>query len=100
MNERNFDSDDVRVRWMLYRYHNRRHDGEVWLAFQTPTGLLLMEQSEKWPDPENSTLLGEVQTRIVNSKFEDRIVPIVERSTEELRRMKGQTEDHKAYRAE
>ena len=42
----NFDTSDVRVRWALYRYHNRRHDGEVWLAFQTPRGIHLMEQSE------------------------------------------------------
>ncbi len=48
----------------------------------------------------NGVLLGEVRTRIVNGKFEDRIVPIVERSEQELQRRRLQTDRHKAYRAE
>jgi hypothetical protein len=91
-----FDTGDVRVRWMFYRYHNRCHDGEIWLAFQTTRGILLMEQSERWPD---GVLLGEVQTRIVADKFEDCIVPVAERSETELQRMREQAEAHKAYRA-
>jgi|SRR5258705_9574000 len=81
----------------LYYFHNRKHRGEVWLAFQTPTGLLLMEQSDKWPD--DSILLGEIQTQSINGEFVDEIVPIVARSDEELERMRQQTEEHKAYRA-
>jgi ketol-acid reductoisomerase len=45
-------------------------------------------------------LPGEVQTKIVNGKFEDRIVLIVQRSEAELQRRRQQTEEHKAYRAE
>jgi len=97
MNRRNFDTGDVRVRWMLYRYHNRCHDGEIWFVFSTPSGVVLTEQSGKWPD---GVLLGEVQTRIVNGKFEDRIVPIMERSEQELQRRRLQTDRHKTYRAE
>ncbi len=94
----NFDISDPGVRWRLYVYHNRSHDGEIWLAFQTPRGILLMEQSGRWPD--DSVLLGEVQTRIIDGKFVDRIVPIVERSDTELQRMREQAEAHRAYRAE
>lgn len=72
-----FDTTDVWVRWRLYVYHNRCHDGEVWLAFKTAQGLVLLEQNERWPD---GLLLGEIQTRMRNGEFEDRIVPIVERS--------------------
>jgi hypothetical protein len=93
-----FDMSDVRVRWQLYRYHNRSHDGEVWLALQTGRGILLMEQSGRWPD--DSKLLGEVRTRIINDEFVHDIVPLQERSDEELRRMQQQTEEHKAYRSE
>jgi len=95
----NFDMSDPGVRWRLYFYHNRSHDGEIWLAFQTPCrGILLMEQSGRWPD--GSMLLGEVRTQMVDGKFEDRIVPIVERSDQELQRMREQAEAHRAYRAE
>jgi len=45
-----FDMSDVRVRWMLYRHNNRRHGGEVWLVFSTSSGVVLMEQSSKWPE--------------------------------------------------
>jgi hypothetical protein len=82
----------------LYYFHNRKHRGEVWLAFQTPTGLLLMEQSGKWPD--DSVLMGEMQSRVINGEFVDEIVPVVERSDEELERMQQQTQEHKAYRAD
>jgi hypothetical protein len=93
-----FDTDDARIRWMLYRYHNRCHDGEIWLAFETPNGVALREQSDRWPD--GGVLLGEVQTRIINGGFEDRIVPIVERSEGELQRRREQVEAHRAYRTE
>ena len=66
--------------------------------FSTPSGVVLTEQSGKFP--EDGWLLGEVQTRIVNGKFEDRIVPIVERSEQELQRRRLQTDRHKTYRAE
>lgn len=98
MNTHNFDMRDVRVRRMLYHYHNRRHDGEIWYAFLTPNGVAIMEQSSRWPD--DSALLGEVQTQTVNGEFLDEVVPIVERSDEELQRMTKQTEEHKAYRVE
>jgi hypothetical protein len=93
-----FDMSDVRVRWQLYRYRNRSHDGEVWLALQIGQGVLLMEQSGKWPD--DSKLLGEVRTRLVNDEFVHDIVPLQERSDEEVQRMQQQTEEHKAYRLE
>jgi hypothetical protein len=92
-----FDTTDVRVRRILYRYHNRCHSGEIWLAFQTARGILLMEQSGR---PDDGILLGEVQTQIINGKFQDRIVPIVERSDEELQQRRRQTEAHKEYRTE
>lgn len=88
---------DARIRWMLYRYHNRAHDGEIWLAFNTPRGLLLLEQSGRWPD--NSMILGEVQTRIINDDFVDDILSLQERPDEELQQMRQQTEEHKARRA-
>jgi len=81
---------------MLYRYHNRRHDGEIWYLFSTPNGVVLMEQCCKWSD--YSELLGEVRTRIIKDEFVDEIVPIVERSDEELRQMRQQTVEHKKYR--
>ena len=59
---------------------------------------MLMEHSDRFPD--DSVLLGEVQTRIVNDGFEDRIVPIVERSETELQHRQEQAEEHKAYRAQ
>ena len=89
--------NDVRIRWLLHVYHNRRHDGEIWLAFNTPGGLLLMEQSGRWPD--DSILLGEIRTRIINDDFVDDIVPLQERSDEQLQQMRQQTEEHKARRA-
>jgi hypothetical protein len=94
------DKSNPKISLALYYFHNRRHDGEVWLAFQTPNGTTLMEQSDKWPDPASSVLLGEIQTRIINKEFEDRIVPIVERSEAELQHRREQTEAHKKYRAE
>ena len=57
-----------------------------------------MEQSGRWPD--DSKLLGEVRTRIINDEFVHDIVPLQERSDEELQRMQQQTEEHKAYRSE
>jgi hypothetical protein len=93
-----FDMSDVLVRWKLYRYHNRSHDGEIWLAFSTPSGLLLMEQNSRWPD--DSKLLGEVRTRIFNEEFVHDIVPLQERSDQELQRMREQAEEHKRYRVE
>jgi len=93
-----FDMSDVRVRWQLYRYNNRRHDGEVWLVFSTTNGIMLMEQSGRWPD--DSKLLGEVRTRIINDEFVHDIVPLQERSHEEMQRMQQQTVEHKAYRSE
>jgi hypothetical protein len=98
MNTHNFDMSDLRVRRMLYHYHNRRHDGEIWFAFLTPTGVTITEQSNRWPD--DSVLLGEVETRMTAGKFEDRIVPIVARSEAELEHRRQQTEEHTAYRAE
>jgi hypothetical protein len=92
------DKSNPRVSWALYYFHNRKHDGEVWLAFQTPTGLLLMEQSDKWPDPEVSVLVGEIESQIVNGVFVDRIIPLREKSAEELRERARQTTEHKAYR--
>ena len=67
---------------MLYRHHNRRHDGEVWLVFSTPNGVMLMEQSGRWPD--NSVLLGEGRSQVMNDEFADEIVPFQDRSDEEL----------------
>lgn len=93
-----FDMSDVRVRWQLYRYNNRRHDGEIWLVFSTPNGVMLMEQSGRFPD--DSGLLGEVRTRIIKDEFVHDIVPLQERSDEELQRMQQRTEEHKAYRLE
>jgi hypothetical protein len=83
---------------MLYYYYNRRHRGEIWLAFRTPRGITLQEQTGK--APEDGVLLGEVETRVVDGKFENRIVPVRERSEEELRRRRQQADRHKAYRAE
>jgi hypothetical protein len=93
-----FDMSDVRVRWQLYRYNNRRHDGEVWLVFSTPNGVVLMEQSGRFPD--DSVLLGEVRTRIINDEFVHEIVPLQQRSAVESLRMQQKAEEHKAYRAE
>jgi hypothetical protein len=93
-----FDMSDVRVRWQLYRYNNRRHDGEVWLVLSTPNGVMLMEQSGRFPD--DSTLLGEVQTRMFDGELVHEIVPLQQRSEVESRRMQQQAELHKAYRAE
>ena len=92
------DESNPRISLALYYFHNRRHDGEIWLAFQTPTGLLLMEQSGKWPDPNGSVLLGEIEFQAVKGVFEDRIIPFRERSAEELRERARQTAEHKAYR--
>jgi hypothetical protein len=96
----NFDTTDVRVRWQLYRYHNRSHDGEIWLAFRTPTGILLMEQNGRWPEPEGSELLGEVRTRVIEGKFVDDIIPLQERNPAELARLQVQAMTHKLFRAE
>src|SRR5882757_5897446 len=63
-----FDMSDVRVRWQLYRYHNRCHNGEVWLVFSTSNVVRLMEQSGRFPD--DSVLLGEVRTRGAASGLE------------------------------
>jgi hypothetical protein len=95
-----FDMTDVRVRWQLYRYQNRRHDGEIWLAFRTPTGILLMEQSGRWPEPKTSELLGEVRTRVIDGELVDDIIPLRQRSPEELARLHEEAMEHRRYRAE
>src|SRR5260370_30581493 len=93
-----FDTSDVRVRWQLYRYNNRRHDGEVWLVFSTHNGVMLMEQSSRFPD--DSALLGEVRTRIINEEFVHEIVPLQQRSPAEVARLNEQAMQHRRYRAE
>ncbi|SRR6266446_1154970 len=93
-----FDMSDVRVRWQLYHYHNRSHDGEIWFALQTAKGILLVEQTDEWP--EGSQLLGEIRTRMVEGRFVDDIIPLQERSDEELQQMRQQAEEHKVHRAE
>jgi hypothetical protein len=95
-----FDLSNRWVRWALYRYRIRSHDGEIWIAFRTPSGVLLMEQNGKWPEPEGSELLGEVRTRVIEGKFVDDIIPLPERNQAELARLHEQTTTHKRYRAE
>src|SRR6266481_5822986 len=93
-----FDMSDVRVRWMLYRYHNRSHNGEIWLALQTDKGIVLMERTGE--RPHGSKLLGEIRTRMVDGRFVDDIIPLQERSDDELQQMRQQAEKHKVHRAE
>lgn len=87
-----FDMSDVRVRWQLYRYNNRRHDREICLVFSTPNGVMLMEQSGRFPD--DSALLGEVQTRMIDGEFVHEIVPLQQRSAVESLRMQQKAEEH------
>ena len=93
-----FDMSDVRVRWMLYRYHNRSHNGEIWLALQTDKGIVLMERTGE--RPHGSKLLGEIRTRIVEGEYVDDIIPLQQRSPAELARMHEQAMAHRRYRAE
>jgi hypothetical protein len=95
-----FDMTDVRIRRMLYRYHNRAHDGEIWLAFRTPTGILLMEQNGQWPESEGSKLLGEVRTRLIGGEFVDDIIPLQHRNAADLAGLHEQAKTHRRYRAE
>jgi hypothetical protein len=90
---------DVQVRWQLYRYHNRSHRGEIWLAFRTAAGILLMEETGQWPEPERSQLLGEIRTQIVDGEFVDDIVPLQQRGPEEQARLQDQAMEHRRYRA-
>jgi hypothetical protein len=93
-----FDMSDVRVRWQLYRYHNRSHNGEIWLALQTDKGIVLMERTGE--RPHGSKLLGEIRTRIVEGEFVDDIIPLQQRSPAELARMHERAMQHRRYRAE
>lgn len=89
-----FDMTNVWVRWALYKYHNRRHDGEIWFAYKSPRGVLLTT------DLRERDFLGEVRTRIIDGKFVDDIVPFRLRTRRELEVLARQTEMHKRYRAE
>jgi hypothetical protein len=82
----------------LYRYHNRRLDGEIWYAVSTPNDLMLIEQNDRIPD--GGVLLGEIYTRIVDDKFVDTVVPLKDRTPEEMRRRKRATERHRQRRLE
>jgi hypothetical protein len=92
-----FDTTNRWVRWMLYVYNNRRHDGEIWLAVRQSGRMFLVEQTAC---PGDAEVLGEVRTRIVAGEFIHDIGPLQQRSAEESRRMRQQAEEHKAYRAE
>jgi hypothetical protein len=92
-----FDMSDVCVRRMLYVFHNRKHDGEIWLAARRQGRMFLVEQSEC---PSDVEVLGEVESKIVDGEFVDDIASLQRRSVEERQRMRQQAEEHRAYRAE
>src|SRR6266478_9142529 len=93
---------DKWVRWKLYVYSNRRHDGEIWLAAQRQSAepylrMFLVEQNDC---PSDAEVLGEVRTRLIDGAFVHDIIPLQKRSDAELQRMRQQAEEHKKYRAE
>lgn len=51
-----------------------------------------MEQSGRFPD--DSALLGEVQTRMIDGEFVHEIVPLQQRSAVESLRMQQKAEEH------
>jgi hypothetical protein len=92
-----FDLADVRVRLALHHFHNRRHDGEVWLWVRHLGRTFPVEQSQC---PKDAEVLGEIESKIVGDGFVDKIVPLRQRTRAEIERMRAQTKAHKAYRAE
>jgi hypothetical protein len=83
-----FDMTNRGVRWCLYVYNNRRHDGEIWFAYKSPHGVMLTTELRE------NDLLGEVRTRFIDGKFVHDIVPF------RLEVLARQTEMHKRFRAE
>lgn len=77
-------------------YNNRRHDGEIWLAWKTARGLVLAEQSAKV----DGELLGEIRTRMIDGEYVHDIVPLQERDAVDLGMIARQAEEHKRCRQE
>jgi hypothetical protein len=92
-----FDMADRWVRWMLHVHHNRRLDGEIWLAVQRRGRMFCVEQTAC---PDDVEVLGEVITRFINDEFVADIVPLQQRSADELTKMAQQAERHRQYRQE
>jgi hypothetical protein len=92
-------ASDFGTRWNLYRLRNNVFDGEIVLAFLLPTGKMAFTIGDD-KFPENGSLLGELEWKVVGDTFVDEIVPLRERSADEMEQRRQQTEAHKAYRAE
>ena len=88
---------DIGVRRALFHFHNRCHNGEVWLWVRREGREFPVEQSQC---PMDAVVFGEIESKIVGDWFVDQIVPLRQRTRAEIERMRAQTKSHKAYRAE
>src|SRR5271165_5469376 len=90
-----FDLTDIGVRSALFHFHNRRHDGEVWLWVRQLGRIFPVEQSHC---PEGAEVLGEIESKIVGDRFVDEIVPMRQRSVAEIEVGQRSAEAHKRFR--
>jgi hypothetical protein len=70
---------------------------EIWLAVRQQGRMFLVEQTAC---PDDVEVLGEVITRFINDEFVADIVPLQQRSADELTKMAQQAERHRQYRQE
>jgi hypothetical protein len=97
MSDAQFDTTNKWVCWMLHVYNNRRYDGEIWLAAQRKGRMFCVEQSKC---PDDAEVLGEIKPEIRDGKYHFEIVPLQQRSADELTKMAQQAERHRQYRQE
>jgi hypothetical protein len=49
--------------------------------------------------PRDAEVFGEIESKIVGDRFVDKIVPVRQRSADEIARMRAQADEHKEDRA-
>lgn len=90
------DLTNVKVRLALYHFHNRRHDGEVWLWVRHLGRTFPVEQSAC---PQGAEIFGELEFKIVDDEIVDTVVPVRQRSALDIEAGRRMAEAHKRYRA-